>query len=788
METKKPPMRRNGLIIRVARWSARHRWTAIVGWLLFVAAAIVVGGVVGTTQLDSTDTAVGESRRADKAVAGAYFNDKPTEMVLIQPRGAGTPSADEITTVVAELRQRYTSAGGVAAVADPVTSADGHSALVAVSLDTGNLTAADRGDLAARLIGPVLDATATVARQHPNLRIEQVGDTSITTALNEQVGDDLRRAELTSVPITLAILLVAFGALLAAGIPVLLALTSVAGALGMAALASQLMPMDASMSSVVLLIGMAVGVDYSLFYLRRERQERARGRSTRDSIEIAAATSGRAVIVSGITVLIAMAGLFVADNPIFNSMAVGTMLVVTIAMLGSVTVLPALLALLGDKIDRLRIPLPRWLRRGDEEGSRSWRAILTAVLARPGLSLALGVAAMLAVAWPALDMNLKPDSPQDLPRSVPIMQSYDRLNAAFPNRGDSHTVVITSTTGSALSQPQITAAFAELVTRAQATGLFAADPAPLPRLSADGRVAAIDLAIADGSASAGAATATVSLSRLRQELLPESLGQLSGVWFGVTGNTAGNKDFSDKLAQRLPWVFAFVLGLTFLVMLATFRSVVIAVTSVVLNLLSVAAAYGLLVLVFQRHWAEGLLGFRSNGGVVSWLPMFLFVVLFGLSMDYHVFLVSRICEAAARGLSTKDAIREGVARSASTVTSAAVVMVAVFAIFGTLSLLTFKQLGVGLAAAVLIDATIVRVVLLPAAMMLLGRANWYLPSWLRWLPRLDHGSSSDSHDDAAPGSDKNQPIHSYGDGVDLPHRGSHRERVGVGSAADIGEA
>jgi RND superfamily putative drug exporter len=724
---------RRGPIVGVARWSARHRWAAVGGWLAFVVLAIVTGALVGTNTLGAADSGAGESKRAEQAVAGAYFDDKPKESILIQPAAGGGAggglSAAQVTAVATELRREYATVPGIASVADPVPSRDGRSWLVVAALDTGTRTGEDRTDFAGQLVAPMLDATGRVAARHPDLRVEQVGAASLSRAVGRQIDADLRRAELTSVPLTLVILLLAFGALLAAGVPVLLALTAVASALGLSGLASHLVPMDPSMASVVLLIGMAVGVDYSLFYIRREREERARGRSARDSIEIAAATSGRAVLVSGVTVLISMAGLFVAGSSVFNSMAIGTMLVVAVAMLGSVTVLPALLALLGDRIDRPRVPLPRRLR----GQGRLWPALLRGVLARPALCLALAAAALLALAVPALGMRLRPVTSHDLPRSLPILRAYDRLNAAFPDQGEAHTVVVTSTGAGALPRDRVTAAVAELARQAAGSGRFALPGTPAPRFSADGRVAVVDLPIPYGAGDPGAGR---SLDLLRDRLVPATLGQVPGTWTGVAGRVAATRDFTDQLTARLPWVFCFVLGLSFLVMLLTFRALAVALTAIVLNLLSVSAAYGLLVLVFQGGWAQHLLDFHANGGLVPWLPLFLFVVLFGLSMDYHVFLVSRIREGVAAGLSTRDAIRAGVTRSASTVTSAAIVMVAVFGIFAMLSLLTFKQLGVGLAAAILIDATVVRVVLLPASMALLGRYNWMLPSWLRWLPRL----------------------------------------------------
>lgn len=718
-----------GFVSRVARWSIRHRWTAVAAWVLFVVVVVLAGGAVGTRQLSGADSGSGESGAADRAIADTYFGDKPTESILVQARhGALDPS--QVAAVTTDLRREYAALSGVGPVTGPVPSADGRSRLLTVTLDTGTLTGSDRSDRADDLVEPVLAATHRVQAAHPDLRVEQVGGTSIDRAIDEQFGTDLRRAELTSIPVTLAILLVVFGALFAAGVPVALALTAVAGAMGLSALASHLVPLDGSVSSVVLLLGMAVGVDYSLFYIRREREERARGASGRDSIDIAAATSGRAVVVSGVTVLIAMAGMLLAGNAVFTSFAVGTMLVVAVAVLGSVTVLPALLALLGDRIERPRIPLLRRLR-GTGGRSRVWSGVLRTVLRRPAVSLGLGTLALVALAAPALGMTTRMPSTSDLPRSMAIMQSYDRLNAAFPDQGASHVVVVTSTGSGPLPRARVTAAMDELWRRSARSGLFAQGADPQPRFSTDGRAARIELPIPYG---AHDTRAERSLDLLRDDLVPATVGAVPRVWAGVTGQTAGERDFGRQLADRMPLVFGFVLGLTFLVMLVTFRSVTVAATSILLNLVSVGAAYGLLVAVFQGHWAEGLLGFRSDGGIVTWLPLFLFVILFGLSMDYHIFVVSRIREAAQAGLPTVDAVRHGLIRSASTVTSAAVIMTAVFAIFATLSVLQFKQLGVGLAAAVLIDATVVRGVLLPSVMSVLGPRNWYLPRWLHWLP------------------------------------------------------
>jgi RND superfamily putative drug exporter len=318
----------------------------------------------------------------------------------------------------------------------------------------------------------------------------------------------------------------------------------------------------------------------------------------------------------------------------------------------------------------------------------------------------------------------------DLPRSIPIVASNHRLAAAYPSEGESHQVAVEAPAAQA---PAVRAALLDLDRQAKATTGFAADGPAQIRESAEHRVQLLDVPI----------PTTPDTPQARQTLttlVPRTVARVPGAQVAVGGAVA-SVEFSQSLSTRLPWVFGFVLTLMFVLMLRAFRSVVVAVTAIVLNMLSVAAAYGLLVLVFQYHWAEGVLGCTSDGAIVAWIPLFLFVVLFGLSMDYHVFGVSRIREAALRGMPTRDAVRQGITSSAGPVTSAAVVMVAVFSIFGTLSTLDVKQLGVGLGAAMLLDATIVRAVLLPAAMTLLGRWNWWAPPFLRGRSRRQVGTA-----------------------------------------------
>jgi uncharacterized membrane protein YdfJ with MMPL/SSD domain len=485
-------------------------------------------------------------------------------------------------------------------------------------------------------------------------------------------------------------------------------------------------PVDENTSAVVLLIGLAVGVDYALFYLKREREERAAGGSESAALAAAASTSGRAVLVSGLTVMTAMAGMFLTGDKTFASFAMATIMVVGIAVLGSLTVLPALLSRLGDRVNKARIPLLHRLQRPG--GGRGWSWILDRVLRRPVVSVVVSAGILVALALPALGMKTVVPGAEAFPKDLEAVQVYDRMQRAFPGEAEPAVVVVKAPS---VDDPQVAAAIGDLRDRALASGQVH-KPVNV-EINEARTVARVELPI-DGSGSDDASYA--ALSTLREKVVPETVGSVEGVEAGVTGSTAISKDFGDQMRDKAPLVFVFVLAFAFVLLLVAFRSIVIAVKAITLNLLSVAAAFGVLVLVFQGEWAKGILGFDYSGGVMAWLPVFLFVILFGLSMDYHVFILSRIREAYDGGMKTEEAIAHGIKTTAGVVTSAAIVMVFVFSIFGTMSLIMMKQFGVGLATAVLIDATIVRAVLLPATMKLLGDWNWYLPRWLQWLPRI----------------------------------------------------
>ena len=728
----------NGTTMRAPRnlaaasgaWSVRHRRAAIFGWLAFVVAAYIFGSVVGQRNLTDAQMGNGQSGQGTSVFEKAFpFHN--TEEVLVQGRGTAVPADSAFTAAVSDLVARLRSLKTVADIQSPLPvagaivrpglrSADKRSLLVSFEV------AGDSNQAQINVDGP-LAASAATAVDHPRLRVEEFGSASADKALIKAYDGDFNRAEHTSLPITLLILLIAFGSLVAAGVPLLLGFTAVVGALGLIKPISHLYPVaQGQIEPVVLLVGLAVGVDYSMFYLRRKLEERHAGSNGDTALARAAATSGRAVLISGLTVTTAMAGMLLAGNTVFVSLGIGTMLVVAVAIVGSVTVLPAVMARLGDGIEWGRVPIIA--KRRAQGTSHLWSWLVARVLRRPVLSMVLATGLLLALAAPALAMRTVDPGVVGLPPNLPIMQTYDRIEAAFPGAPMSALVVVAAQD---VTSPDVRAGVAAM-DRAILSRTGQMGGPVVEAISPDHSVAIVTVSLA------GSGTDTKSTSALvvlRNQVIPATVGRASGAHAFVTGMTAASVDFNQTMKQHLPLVFIFVLGLAFLLLLLSFRSVVIPLVTIALNLLSVGAAYGVMVLVFQYGHLRSLIGAQNVGGVIDWIPLFLLVVLFGLSMDYHVLILSRIREGYERGLPTSRAVAEGVTTTAGVITSAAFVMVAVFAIFATLSEIDFKQLGVALASAVLIDATVVRIVLLPSVMTVLGRWNWYLPHWLAFLAR-----------------------------------------------------
>jgi RND superfamily putative drug exporter len=717
-------MKSNNIAARMGRWSASHWKTAVFGWIAFVILALVAGNMIGTKQIDPRDANTGQAHKADQILKQAGFQSDPqTEIVLVQSKTQTIHDAAFRSTVADALATVKPYAGDYKNLRSPLdpahadqVTADGHTAMVEFDMRGTSKVAEKR-------IDPITGATGKIAARHPGFFVGEAGSISSGKALDDAFNSQLAKAGERSVHITQLVLLVWFGALVAAGILAARPL-GVMGTLGLLAIPSHVIPMDQSVSAVVLLVGLAVGVDYSLFYLKREREERAAGAGPRAALEAAAATSGRSVLISGLTVMVAMAGLLFAQDRTYLSFGVATMTVVAVAMIGSLTVLPALLSRLGDKVEKGKVPFLHRLRREGGE-NRFWSAVLDPVLRHPVVAVVASAGALIVLALPVLHIHTSQTGLDALPKSIATVPTIDRLQQAFPGGATPALVAIQAPADS----PAVKAAVTRLEGEALATGLMTGPIAV--DVSADRTTTRVAIPRKGNGTDS---TSLKALHELRDTVLPATIGTLPNAAYAVTGPTAASADENSLLKHSAPLVFGFVLTLAFILLLVSFRSIVIAAKAIVLNLLSVAAAYGVLVIIFQWGWGESLLNFRSNGGIASWLPIFLFVILFGLSMDYHVFILSRVREAFDRGMKTEDAVAHGIKTTAGVVTSAAVVMVGVFSIFATLPILDMKELGIGLAAAVLIDATIVRAVLLPAAMKLLGDWNWYLPSWLGWLP------------------------------------------------------
>ncbi|MGW0648533.1 MMPL family transporter [Streptomyces umbrinus] len=711
----------NSFTVRMARWSALHPWRAIIGWLVFVVLCLVLGSAVGVNSAKTADYRVGEAGRAEAIAAEGQLERRSIEQVLISARSGALDEAAAKTAVEAaakDLTARFERLPEVESVAEPVLSGDGGILLVEAALKGEERDAKDKVDA-------LVAQTGAVQKANPGLLLEETGSPSISKGVDKQRGEDLALSEAITLPVTLITLLIVFGSVTMAGVPLLLALSSIAAAVGLSMVVSHISPDTGIGTNLILMIGLAVGVDYTLFYLKREREERARSQGKLSSealVELAAATSGRAVVVSGLAVVVSTATLYLASDVIFSSLATGTIVVVLVAVLSSLTVLPALLVKLGKRAERrerrrAERGKPVRNRTRGESGGRVWAALLRPANRHPVATLCVSVLALLALAAPLAGLKITEMSRDTHSREIPAMQVYDRLNEAFPERRVTHDIVVRADAG---RSAEVTAALSKLAELAHADPLFT--DAERIRTSDDRRVSVLELKVPHLGNSDEAYD---SLDHLRDEYVPATVGGIEGAEYGVSGDVARYSDYPAHQNGKLPLVLGALLLVTFAMTLYAFRSVVLALLGVVLNLLSAAAALGLLVLVFQGSWAEGPLNFDSTGSIGSRVPLFLFVILFGLSMDYQVFVVSRIREAVLGGVPTRQAVLDGIRSSASVVTSAAAVMTTVFTSFVFLHIIEMKQIGFVLAAAVLLDAFVIRVLILPAAMLLLGEASWW---------------------------------------------------------------
>ncbi|MGW2341219.1 MMPL family transporter [Streptomyces sp. NPDC001661] len=697
--------------VRMARWSAGHPWRAIAGWFLFVVLCLGAGITVGGNAATSADFGVGEAGRGETIAREGGLAQRPVERVLIEARGPGRLDRAAGTAAAEDVTGRMRGLPEVRSVAEPVWSKDGRAVRVDITMKGAELDGKKHVD-------PLRAQTAAAQKAHPELRVEETGGPSISQGVDKLRGSDLSRTEMIALPITLLTLLLVFRSVAMATVPLLLALSAIVASIGLSMLASHVFPDAGVGTNIILLIGLAVGVDYTLFYLKREREERALSGGKLDSralVEIAAATSGRAVVLSGFAVAVSSATLYLADDVIFSSIATAAILVTLVAVVSSLTVLPALLVRIGARAERRAARKPRKAR---QPKPVRHNALLRLTARRPGAVLIVAVLAMLALAAPLLGLKLTDMGRETHSRQTRSMPTFDRLNAAFPEVKASHQVLVRADAGRA---DEVAGALRALAAEAKddpgLNGTYSL------RGSADHRVTSLELPVPHYVSTK---PAQESLERLRTEYLPRAVGELGGgIDVAVSGDVARYADYPAHQKEKLPLIIGALLLVTFAMTVWAFRSVVLGLVGVALNLLSAAASLGVLTFVFQGSWAEGLLDFQSTGTIGSRVPLFLFVILFGLSMDYQVFVISRIKEAAEHGVPTRQAVLDGVGSSAGVVTSAAFVMVTVFASFVSLHFIEMKQIGFSLAVAVLLDAFVIRVLILPALMLLLGDRSWW---------------------------------------------------------------
>jgi putative drug exporter of the RND superfamily len=708
----------------LAAESARHPWRAIGAWIaVFVLAIVVIATLLGgslTTEGEPTNNP--ESERALDAQAAAFAGDPATETtdIVVVRSDRYTVDSPEFERFVGALvgRSETTSLADA-----PTYFEEPRRALVSGDRHATTIPLAIIDDEVADVIEEIEAADEDAA-----FSVAMTGDETLDHDFNLLSQEDLEQGELQfGLPAALIILLLVFGAVVAAFLPLLMSIVSIVAALGLTALVAQQFELSIFVVNMLTGMGLALGIDYALFVVSRYREERGRGRDELAAIAAAGATASRAVLFSGTVFVVAMFGMLLVPNSIMRSLAAGAILVGIVSVVAALTLLPAVLGLLGDRVDSLRIPIVgrRTVDASNAEG-RFWGAIVRRVLRRPALSLAVSVAALLVLAAPVLGMEIGTSGVSSLPDRFVSKQGFETLARDFPETTTGPAEIVVT---EGASRPEVAQALSELRRELAGDPRFGSGEI---RRSENADVAVLSVPV-QGDPSTTEAIAAVR--ELRSEIVPETFSGTEVEVF-VGGTSSENIDYFDSVVDPAPFVIALVLLLTLILLTVVFRSVVVAATAVLLNLLSVGAAYGLLVLVFQEGIGAGVLGFQQTDTIEAWVPLFLFSVLFGLSMDYQVFLLSRIRERFDETGNTADAVTFGVGSTARIITGAALIIVAVFAGFARGDLVMFQQMGFGVAVALLLDATIIRSVVLPSAMKLLGDWNWYLPRWLEWLPRL----------------------------------------------------
>jgi RND superfamily putative drug exporter len=730
--------------VRVAGWSARHRWPVFTLWFVITigvfVASLLAGGTKAVEAVSNAERSKYEAGEAYVVYADANASSgeaqaPPSQQFLLivasPDRTVDDPGfASDVAAITRRLVAVQSTVDGVAgpAITELVDPIGVPQAAGLISPDRTTVRLVGRvlgeGDALGDRLAPVPAVVDEIRTAYPAYRIHALNNLLANNEISHLINDGLDSSLRLTIPLTFLILLIAFGAVIAAVIPLVLAITALLAAFGILGLYSQAVAaVSPYASQLVVLIGLAVAVDYSLFMLTRFRTERRRGRPKLDAIDVASNTAGRAVFFSGLAVMISIGGLFLLDDPLFRSMAIGTISVVFVAVIGSLTFLPATLAILGDGVNRLRLPI---IGRTRDEGSGIWARLVRAVMRRPIVAAVTTAVLLIAVASPVVRLHMGQADFTSFPDSLDGVQAVNLLNEKWPSGSDLDLSVVVTRADEAPTKAAIDKMTAAVLAIPGLSG------PPRTNLSSDGHVAFVNYLMSGGS---NDVRNQDIVRQVRTQVVPTAFAGLSGVRALVTGDAAYTLDVVNFYARGMPLVMTFVLALSFVLLLVAFRSIVIPIKAILLNLLSTGAAFGLLVLVFQDGWLHEQLGFKP-GPIESFIPVFIFTILFGLSMDYHVFILTRIKEARDHGLSSNEAVARGIAITSGTITSAAAIMVVVFAVFVTLELTIIKQLGFGLAVAVFLDATIVRSVLLPATMRLLGEWNWWLPRWLGWLPRV----------------------------------------------------
>ncbi|HEX5086404.1 MAG TPA: MMPL family transporter [Nocardioides sp.] len=685
-----------------------------------MASAVAIAGLLGSAlNSDASITTHPESMRASEVLADNFPDAGSFDEAVVIRSDRHTTDDRAFRQFVAEVRSSLQQTGTTHTVGDPYAgdptaiSEDDHAALVTLTLGSDPDTGIEAllGEVAASDVDDAFD-------------VDMTGTYTLDHDFQELSSSDLEKGELQfGLPAAMVVLVLVFGALIAAFLPMTIAIISIVVAVASTAVLGQVTSLSFFIVNMITAMGLALGIDYSLFVLSRYREERSADKDKLSAIVATGGTSGKAVLFSGSSFVVALSGLLLVPDTILRSLALGAIIVGLITMAASLTLLPALLSLLGDRVNALRLPLF-----GREHSAESpfWTRTVNAVVRHPVATLSAGLIILLAATAPVLGLHTGSAGVSSLPDSAFSKAGALALDRSFPHlTADPAKVVISGDVGSVAVEA------AMLTFEASVTD----DPdfgAPTRQLAPNGTVALINVPLVGDPNSSSARN---GLERLRTDLVPAAFdGTHAEVLVG--GTTAEDTDYSGVINKWLPIVLTFVLGLSFILLTLVFRSLVLSATAVVLNLLSVGSAYGLLVLVFQNGVAADLLGLQQVERVEAWVPVFLFSVLFALSMDYHVFLLSRIRERYAQTGDTRDAVVHGIAATGRIITGAALIIVVVFASFASGQLVMFQQMGFGVAIALLVDATLIRMVVVPAVMTVLGDWNWYLPKWLEWLPEL----------------------------------------------------